>query len=164
VKHSCCAIIALCLFLAVQGSVAQGRGFGFGVILGEPTGISAKLWISPVNAFDFGVGWSMGGDRTGRYVGFYNGGNRVHIHMDYLWHLFEAIDSPENFPLYYGIGGRANSGGGYDASVAVRGVFGILWLPHDAPIDVFLELTPTLQIASPRSFGVDVGLGARYYF
>jgi len=60
-KHSCCGAIALLLFFTVQGSVAQERGFGLGVIIGEPTGISAKLWTSPVNAFDFGLGWSIGG-------------------------------------------------------------------------------------------------------
>lgn len=55
-KHSWYAIIALCLFLGTQGSVAQERRFGLGVIIGEPTGVSAKLWTSPVNAFDFGLG------------------------------------------------------------------------------------------------------------
>jgi hypothetical protein len=163
-KHSCYAVIALCLFLAVQGSVAQERRFGLGVIIGEPTGISAKLWTSPVNAFDFGLGWSMGGDRIGKYDGYYNGGSRVHFHMDYLWHSFEAIHSTERFPLYYGIGGRINTGAGYNSSLAVRGVLGIAWLPRGTPIDVFLELAPSLQLTSSTGFGIDAGFGARYFF
>ena len=163
-KYSCYALIALCLFLAVQGSVAQNRNFGLGVIIGEPTGISAKLWTSPDNAFDFGFGWSVGGDRVGRYNGYYDGGSRVHFHMDYLWHSFDAIRSSERFPLYYGIGGRINSGAGYDASVAVRGVLGIAWMPHNTPIDVFLELVPSLQLTSSTGFGIDAGFGARYFF
>ena len=157
-------VIMLCLFLAVQGSVAQERKFGLGPIIGEPTGISAKLWTSNGNAFDFGFGWSAGGDRLGTYVGNYNGGSRVHVHMDYLWHSFSAIRSTERFPLYYGIGGRVNSGAGYDASVAVRGVFGIVWLPHNTPLDVFLELVPSLQLTSSTGFGIDAGIGARYFF
>lgn len=163
-KHSCYLLIVLCWFLVVQDSVAQQRGFGLGVIIGEPTGISAKLWTSPVNAFDFGLGWSIGGDRIGKYKGNYNGGSRVHFHMDYLWHSFEAIHSSERFPLYYGIGGRMNSGAGYDASVAVRGVFGIAWLPQNTPIDVFVELVPSLQLTSSIGFGMDAGIGARYFF
>jgi len=163
-KHSCHAIIVLCLFLVVQRSVAQERTFGLGVIIGEPTGISAKLWTSHVNAFDFGLGWSIGGDRIGKYNGNYNGGSRVHFHMDYLWHAFEVIHSTERFPLYYGIGGHINSGGGYDGSVAVRGVFGIVWLPPNTPIDVFLELVPSLQLTSSSGFGIDAGVGARYFF
>ena len=163
-KRSCYAVHALCLFLAVQGSVAQESGFGLGVIIGEPTGISAKLWTSSVNAFDFGLGWSIGGDRIGKYEGDYNGKSRVHFHMDYLWHSFDAIHSSERFPLYYGFGGRMNSGAGYDGSVAVRGVFGIAWLPHNTSIDVFLELVPSLQLTSSTGFAIDAGIGARYFF
>jgi hypothetical protein len=66
--------------------------------------------------------------------------------------------------LYYGIGGRINSGAGYDGSVAVRGVFGIAWLPHETPIDVFFELVPSLELTSTTAFGMDAGIGARYFF
>ncbi|MDD5675768.1 MAG: hypothetical protein PHC61_16480 [Chitinivibrionales bacterium] len=163
-KHISLIIIALCLMVVVQGVLAQQRNFGLGVIIGEPTGISAKLWTSPVNAFDFGLGWSMGGDRIGNYMGYYNGGSRVHFHMDYLWHWFDAIQSNERFPLYAGIGGSLNTGAGYDASAAIRGVFGIAWMPHRAPIDVFLELVPSLQVVPSTGFGMDAGLGARFYF
>jgi hypothetical protein len=163
-KRYCSAIIALCLFLSAQMSNAQERKFGLGIILGEPTGFSAKLWTSPSNAFDFGLGWSVGGDRIGNYNGYYNGGSRVHFHMDYLWHSFDAIHSTERFPLYYGVGGRINSGAGYDASLAIRGVIGIAWLPRRTPIDVFFELVPSLQLTSSTGFAIDAGLGARYFF
>lgn len=163
-KYSSCAIIALCLFLAVQTSVAQDRKFGLGVMIGEPTGISAKLWTSSTTAFDFGLGWSVGGDRIGRYDGYYDGRSRVHFHMDYLWHAFDAIRATERFPLYYGIGGRINSGAGYRNSVAVRGVFGIAWLPRETSVDVFLELAPALQLSPSSGFGIDGALGARYFF
>ncbi|MFA5834668.1 MAG: hypothetical protein WDA22_14405 [Bacteroidota bacterium] len=160
------AVIACCLFFAFQDSEAQVRRFGLGVIFGEPAGISAKLWTSNNNAFDFGLGWSMGGDRMGRYDYYYNYNrtNRVHFHMDYVWHLFNTIHSSERFPLYYGIGGRMNSGAGYEASVAVRGVLGIAWLPRETPIDIFLELVPMFQLTSSSGFGLDAGVGARYFF
>jgi hypothetical protein len=162
-KHSRYAIITLFLFLFAALTVAQERRFGLGIILGEPTGLSAKLWVSPINALDFGLGWSVGGDRID-YNGAYDGGSRVHFHMDYLWHWFDAIRSSERFPLYAGFGGRINSGAGYKSSVAARGVFGILWLPHQVPIDVFLELVPSLQIVPGTGFGIDAGLGARFFF
>jgi len=149
--------------LLIKPVTAQDRGFGLGVILGEPTGVSAKLWTSKDNAFDFGLGVSIGGDRIS-YTGNYNNGSRIHFHMDYLWHSFNAISSSENFPLYYGIGARLNSGGGYDGSIGVRGVFGIAWFPHSTPIDIFFELVPVLQITSSFGFGIDAGLGIRYFF
>lgn len=163
-KHSRYAIIALCMFLAVQVSVAQERNFGLGVIIGEPTGLSAKLWTSPHNAFDFGLGWSVGGDRIGKYEGSYNGGTRVHFHMDYLWHSFDVIHSAERLQLYYGVGGRFNNGAGYNSSLAIRGVFGAAWFPSETPVDVFLELVPAFQVTPSTGIGLDAGIGARYYF
>jgi len=155
-------ILGLFMFLTKPLS-AQDHGFGMGLILGEPTGISAKLWTSKINAFDFAIGVGVGGDRI-NYEGSYNDGSRVHFHMDYLWHSFSAISSSEQFPLYYGLGARINTGGGYDESIGIRGVFGIAWFPHATPIDVFLELVPVLQLTNSTGLGVDAGLGIRYFF
>lgn len=150
-KHLYCTIIALCLFFAVQESFGQERTFGLGVIVGEPTGLSAKLWTSNSTAFDFGLGWS-------------NGGNQVDFHMGYLWHAWNALRSTERFPLYYGVGGRIITGAAHDASVGVRGVVGIAWMPRGTPIDVFLEVAPSLQLTPNSAFSVTAGFGARYYF
>jgi hypothetical protein len=142
---------------------AQDHGFGLGIVLGEPTGLSAKLWTSNNNAFDFGLGLGLGGDRI-KYKGVYENSGRLHFHMDYLWHSFNAISSTEKFPLYYGIGGRFNTSGGYDDSFGVRGVFGIAWFPRATPIDVFFELVPVFQVTPLTGFGIDAGLGIRYFF
>lgn len=155
-------VLSLVLIIAKPIS-AQDHGFGMGLILGEPTGLSAKLWTSSNNAFDFGLGVGLGGDRI-KYKGDYDNSGRVHFHMDYLWHSFNAISSTEKFPLYYGIGGRFNTGGGYDGSLGVRGVFGIAWFPHSTPIDVFFELVPVFQVTPLTGFGIDAGLGIRYFF
>jgi hypothetical protein len=163
-KHRQYLFMFFSIILASGVTLSQERNFGLGVILGEPTGISAKLWVSPINAFDFGLGWSLGGDRIGDFNGGYNGGSRVHFHMDYLWHWFNAIHASERFPLYTGVGGRINTGAGYNNSAAVRGVLGIAWLPHHAPIDIFLELVPSLQVVPSTGFGIDAGLGARFFF
>jgi len=163
-RHYYYAVMAAFLFLFATEAFAQERHFGLGVILGEPTGLSAKLWVSQTTAFDFGLGWSLGGDRINSHNDGYNGESRVHLHMDYLWHWFNTIHATERFPLYAGIGGRLNSGAGYNSSAAVRGVFGIAWLPRQAPFDVFIELVPSLQVVPSTGFGIDAGLGARYFF
>ena len=156
-------LVLVMLMILTKPLGAQDRGFGLGFILGEPTGLSAKLWTSRVNAFDFGLGLSVGGDRisNGHH---YDGDGRVRFHMDYLWHSFNAISSTERFPIYYGVGGRFNSGGGYESSLGVRGVIGIVWLPRDTPIDIFVELVPVFQLTPGTGFGIDAGLGIRYFF
>lgn len=155
-KHFYLTVIALCMFLVVQRSIAQERPFGLGFMVGEPSGFSAKWWASNDNAFDFGLGWSVIGNR-------YNGGSGIHLHADYLWHAWNAIHSTERFPLYYGIGGRYR-GAGSEGSLAVRGVFGLAWMPYETPIDIFVEVVPSIELTSSTGFFIDGSLGARYYF
>ncbi len=93
------------IIILPKSIIAQDHGFGLGLILGEPTGLSAKFWTSKVNAFDFGLGVSVGGDRISHKYDYDKSG-RIHFHMDYLWHSFNAISSTERFPLYYGLGGQ----------------------------------------------------------
>ncbi len=163
-KYFLFGTVLFLMIIIAKPIAAQDHGFGIGLILGEPTGVSAKLWTSKINALDFGLGVSVGGDRISHKDYYYDGHGRFHFHMDYLWHSFNAISSTERFPLYYGIGGRLNSGGGYDGSFGVRGVFGIAWFPHATPIDVFVELVPVLQLTPSTGFGIDAGLGIRYFF
>ena len=158
-----CSAIMFFIIISAKPISAQDHGFGMGIILGEPTRLSAKLWTSSNNAFDFGFGVGLGGDRI-KYNGIYDNSGRVHFHMDYLWHSFNAISSTEKFPLYYGIGGRFNTSGGYEDSFGIRGVFGIAWFPHNTPIDVFFELVPVFQVTPLTGLGVDAGIGIRYFF
>ena len=158
-------ILAAIIFLTVfsfHNAGAQSRKFGLGVIIGEPTGISAKLWLSNTNALAFGLGWSVEGYRFDGFDSDYDRVTRTHIHVDYLWHSFSAINS--NFPLYYGIGGRINTGPEYSGTFAVRGVIGIEWLPRSTPLDIFIEAVPTLQLISSTGLGIDAGIGARFFF
>jgi hypothetical protein len=150
-------LTALFLLIAFNNSIAQERRFGLGIMVGEPTGLSAKLWTTQTNALDFGLGWSAFDNR-------HNSGTLVHFHMDYLWHSFDAIRSSERFPIYYGIGGRFNGGSGNDGSFAVRGVLGIAWLPRATPIDIFLELVPSFEITPASGFALDASVGIRYFF
>jgi hypothetical protein len=38
---------------------AQDSGFGIGIIAGEPTGLSGKLWLGGNNALDMAAAWSL---------------------------------------------------------------------------------------------------------
>lgn len=150
-----------CCFQA-RLSYAQDHGFGLGVIVGEPTGISGKLWIGERSALDFGFGLSVGGDRL-----FYDGNNkftRVHVHADYLYHFFDVINAGIRVPLYFGTGPRLNFAGDYGTSFGWRGVGGIAWIVKKVPIDIFLEAAPTFQVGHDTGLALEGGLGLRYYF
>jgi len=151
------------LVIFTASAYAQDRHFGLGVVFGEPTGISAKYWTRENNALSFGLGWYPQ-TVVRRFGYYYYTDTRFHIHADYLWHDFNAIRSSERFPLYYGVGAEVESGGIPDPGVGVRGVFGIAWMPHNASLDVFLEVAPTLFLSPPAGFGIGLGLGSRYFF
>lgn len=173
---------------------AQGRNFGLGVAIGSPTGISAKVWTSQRTAVDFLLGWSGGyrngyyddacyddgfyrnnrpycngqaydwRDSDGRYYRGRRGWRTLHLHADYLFHNFNAIRSRERFPLHYGPGVNLEYFEYEEALLGVRGNFGISWLPRRAPMDVFLEIAPVLNIFPEMFFHMNVGLGTRFYF
>jgi hypothetical protein len=144
-----CAVMTLCVSSL---SWAQGRGFGLGVILGEPTGISAKGWVSSRGAVDAGLAWSF------RHRGF------LHAHADYLWHFHDVVNSRHRVLPYLGIGGRLLGRNNDSAVAGVRIVGGFSWLPVDVPLDVFLEIAPIVDLAPETETSLNGGVGVRFYF
>jgi hypothetical protein len=142
--------VLLSLFL-LNHLVAQVEGFGVGIIVGEPTGVSGKYWLDRSNALDGAVAWSFLDDGS-----FY-------LHANYIHHHFEVIDlSSGDMPLYYG--------GGLKMKFASDFVFGIhvpLGLAYhfeEAPLDVFIEIRPGINFTPNVKFDMSGGIGVRYYF
>ena len=123
-----------------------------GVIIGEPTGFSFKGWLDSKSAFDAGLAWS-----------FVRGGS-FHIHADYLFHSFGVFNTTEKIPLYFGVGGRIKTYKDEDARVGVRGVIGVGYFFKDAPVDLFLEVAPVIDLTPATELQVNAGFGARYFF
>ncbi len=150
------------LFLAVMATAfysllspvsadAQDSGFGLGIILGEPTGISLKTWVRSNAAIDGAVAWSFGQNSA------------IHLHADYLFHDFNLFDVESGkLPLFFGIGARFKAEP--EAKFGIRFPVGIAYIFEKAPLDIFLELGPVLDLAPGVSFGFTGSLGARYYF
>jgi hypothetical protein len=132
-------------------SLGQEKGLGLGVIIGEPTGISAKAWVSEKGAIDAGVAWSF------REKG------KFHLHADHLWHFPHNVLSPQRIIFYAGVGGRFAVGRG-DGIFGVRIPLGVLWLPRGAPMDVFLELAPIFDLIPATELSANAGIGVRYFF
>ena len=144
-------LILTSLSLSSKGLAYEKNDFGLGIILGSPTGVSAKLWLTKSSAFDGAAAWSFG-DK-----------GRFQIHGDYLWHNFNLIKVEEgSFPLYYGLGFRVNFGD--ETEAGVRFPIGLEYLFPRAPFDVFVEVVPVLQIVKKTDFEIDGAIGARFFF
>jgi hypothetical protein len=130
---------------------AQDHGFGLGIIVGEPTGVSLKAWTGNRTALDFAVAWSFGRN------------DALHLHVDYLFHNFNLFKVEKgDLVLYYGIGGRVKAE--EKARVGVRIPIGISYFFGSDPIEIFFELGPILDLAPSTDFYMTGGIGIRYFF
>ena len=132
------------------GLSAQNSGLGVGVIVGEPTGFSAKSWLSSYDAVDAGLAWSISH-------------SWLRVHADYLRHVFDLIEVEKGqLPLYFGIG--AKIGFGNDILIGARVPLGLNYLFDGTPLDVFIEVVPGLEIIPDTKFNMEGGIGVRYWF
>jgi hypothetical protein len=145
------AILSVLLSVTVHNTFAQDNGFGIGIMIGEPTGISAKYWLNNVNAYDFGLAYSFLGKHSA-----------LSIHADYLYHD-DIINSEYRFPLYYGFGGRLRFVNGEENAFGARGIIGIAFLNDNLPIDIFFEIVPVFNLFPKTSLDLDISLGIRYF-
>ncbi|MBD3411025.1 MAG: hypothetical protein GF419_12575 [Ignavibacteriales bacterium] len=158
-------VITFIVLVGTLQAQSPGKTFGFGLIVGDPTGGTIKLWTGGTNAIAAHVGGSYFGE--------------IRIGADYLWH-FNAFNS-RMFNLHAGVGGAiglgdgggplhdANSDNFYnrgdDAGVGIggRGVVGVNFYTPGAPVEIFLEVGPFIGIVPDVGFAFDGALGARYY-
>jgi len=145
-------IALLFIFSMITISKAQDRGFGAGIIIGEPTGLSGKYWIDDSRALDFGFGSSFVHTHTA-----------LSLHSDLIFHNYDVIKSEFRLPVYYGLGVRIHLSDKDGNTFGARGVIGIAWMLNN-PFDVFFELAPVFNLFPETSLHLDLSLGGRYYF
>jgi len=149
------------VYLFCNFAVAQDRGFGLGVVAGEPTGISLKNWQGRTTALDAAIAWSFAGH------------DFIQLHGDYLSHNFSLLKVEKGqLPFYYGIGGRlklSNIDNKRDdrddkTRVGVRIPLGLAYLFETITLDLFVEVVPVLDLVPETAFDLNVAIGIRYFF
>lgn len=141
--------------------LAAQSGFGAAVILGEPMGLSAKLWLSPDSALDAGGGWSMY-RRTGtgediRAIG------APYFYIEYLYHVYDAVAAKTGkFVYFFGLG--AETALDNSLYLGARLPFGMGYMFENAPIDIFLELVPSIVLRPGVTSDMGASAGLRYWF
>ena len=157
------AVFALGVILAASPALAEEdqrpeKGtFGGGIIIGEPTGLCAKLYLSDDQALQAAAGYA-----------FIGGG--LHLNVDYVFHPL-ILQTRDSFVLlaYIGPGARIiqYNDGDYVA-LGARGVGGLLFDFVEQPLDAFVEVAGVIEFGfdDDEGFGpaLNVSAGARYYF
>jgi len=142
----------VCLLAAgLSPAAAQNSGsIGAGVIIGNPNGLTGKLWLNEGQALDFGLGF----------------GDNIAVYGDYLWHSWGVFPQPAEgkLPGYLGLGVQIGDSSHNHSGLGLRAVAGIAyWLPRN-PIEIFLEVVPVLHLSEDSGLHLNAGLGVRYYF
>ncbi len=139
--------------LALSPLFSQTRSFGLGFMVGDPSGLNGKYFLSPNNAVEVGLG-----------AGVFGNENSFAMHIDYLYHNNTIIQSSENFTVFYGFGIRVRSKEEAEFGLGMRGIIGVSWVSQTMPIDIFVQIAPVFKLLPSTKFGIDGAIGARYYF
>jgi hypothetical protein len=143
--------------MLTAGAAQAQEGMGIGIMVGEPTGVSFKNWLSNTRAIDAGAAWTFSDHSS------------FQLHGDYLIHDYTVLkptDLRGRMPVYYGLGGRIkfNSGRDNDTRVGIRIPLGIAYYPAKSSIDLFGEIVPIMDLAPSTRADINVAIGARLYF
>lgn len=140
------------LFLAMISSTdasaqVRGRSVGLGGQIGDPSGITLKVYQNPGFAYDFLAAWD-----TDDYF-------LINVHG-----LFER--PLQDTPMHYFLGPGAfvviRERRDDEVSVGISGNFGINFFVER--FEVFLQITPRLSVVPDTDGDVGGGVGLRYYF
>ena len=148
--------ILFVLSLIFTALAARAEDFGVGVILGDPTGLSAKMKLDGDHSLDGALAYS-----TGKHSG-------LQLHADYLRdHARSWTTKGGPLDLYYGLGGRVIS---YkedhksETSLGPRGSLGLSFDVFNPNIELFGELALILEVVPDMTADLDAGIGARIRF
>lgn len=138
-----------------QPAVDEGRDFGIGLIVGDPTALTLKGMLSGQDALQAHAGWRLGDPD----------GGRVTLIVDYLRHfvVVDPVPSSGEFSPFIGIGGKLGVGDGEEV-FGPRLPVGLGYFFGGAPVELSLEVAPGIAVLPETSFMVDAGLAARWYF
>jgi hypothetical protein len=158
------ALLAVLLFCCPSWS--QTKPFGLGVIAGEPTGGTIKVWFNRYFGMDMAAGADFGPYSHNPFN--YRLPAAFQAHCDFLAHVPIFHPGQARIPLYIGVGpqfGWWRHDGMVEQYWRVRTPIGLALLTPRPPFpwELFVEFVPTWA-REPRIFDPDLAAGARYYF
>lgn len=153
-KRILAMVVVLSALAAGPASAGKNtQGFGLGLMAGEPSGLSAKIWTGKRTAFAGGLAWSTE-DGTGGAA-----------HVDYLWHVHDMRRTDRGIlPFYYGLGVRYRHQDDTDDNFGVRIPLGLAYMFGNSAFDIFFEIVPVIDFTPEQKFGANVAIGGRYFF
>lgn len=138
--------------ILLNSAQAQERTFGIGGIIGDPDGISVKAWLSESTAIAGAISVDLGENYSW-----------LSVHADFLKQNTVVTWEEALLQTHYGGGVRIVSGDFQDY-IALRAPVGIDVNAIDAPVEVFMEVVPTIDVDPEFYFYFSGAMGFRYFF
>jgi hypothetical protein len=147
------ALVLSLVFLVPRLGWAQDSGFGLGIIVGDPNGLSLKAYIGPTVAIDGAVGLGL------------ITGNHLAAHLDFLWEWRVTSWERANLAFYIGVGPKLGIFSDPDVlRVGARVPLGLTFQFTRVPLDLFFEAAPGLWFVDDVDFDLDAAVGLRFWF
>lgn len=143
-------VLVLYFVAAFFHAHTQDTGFGLGIIVGAPTGLSAKLWTTEYSAIDAALAWSFAGS------GF------LSLHSDLLFHKYLIDVDQGSLPVYFGGGAKLVFASNLEFGIRIP--LGMAYQFESVPVEAFFELVPVFKLIPETAIDMDAGIGVRYYF
>ena len=135
------------------GRLAQGPAIiGGGFVIGEPSGISAKLWFVDTGfAVDAMAAWSF---RTNR---------SLYLHASGIYHL-ALIETQGGRYIVPSVGFGVTNTYGDEVGVGLRLPVALSLMPFvELPLEFYAELAPGIGIIPETDPEFGAGIGVRFY-
>ncbi len=131
------------------------EGTALGIVLGQPTGITARFGIGAANSIEVKAAWDLATSQEGD-ASFSFQGNWLIEFPGVL--RFEKID----IPPFVGAGVQLDVGSGF--LLGFRIPAGLVYRFDTAPLELFIELGLGMGLVPSTKPLISGGLGARYIF
>ena len=134
-----------------------GGPFGLGIAVGAPTGLAGKYWIEDWSALAFSFGGALG---------IYDD---IGATADYLFEFrpFDVGDPEVSVQVHIGpgvhLGGNPAAGSTGRWQVGPRATGGFSIMKRDMPLDLYMEISPTIYVIDGAGWSMNGQIGIRHY-
>jgi hypothetical protein len=146
-KYSILIIVIVVIFgIMVIPQSSQAQGFGLGIIIGDPTGLSAKYHFGE-GGVDLAVAWNINNDMMA-------------LHSNYHFHIPMGVES---LTFFVGVGVYIVLWNEFGVA-GIRVPLGLEYILSEIPLGLFFEVAPGLDLIPGTDFSLGAGIGVRWYF
>ena len=147
-------ILLLCLNVSSAWAIrGTKKVFGLGAKVGSATALDLKYFMEKEIAVELAISFSK---------------SKLDIHTDYLLHKYDLIKiGKQKLSVHYGPGLRLLDNKHGKDEFGIKANAGVDYYFKDFksfPMDLFLDLSPTLNIVSETELDVMAFIGGRFYF